>query len=173
MSTICYELDIGSKKELMKKFPPKYPVAKYDHITIAMGGIGAKQPDPAETVEVVGVADDGNGIEVLIVHVNGSAVRPQDQKPWHITASFDPSKNAPASFDVFAKPGREKEKPYKPVTANGFLMNVLDDKGQPKKVDNQNWKVTMFNEPIFITTHPKVQFDVMELNKINGMNLTK
>lgn len=173
MSTICYELDAESKSKLMEMFPPKYPVAKYDHVTIAMGNIDSKQPEPAQSVEVVGIANDGNGIEVLIVHVDGAAVRPKDQKPWHITASFDPSKNAPAAFDVFAKPGKEKEKPYKPVTSNGFLANALDDKGLPKAVNNPNWTVTMFDKPIQIKTHPKVQFDAMELSKMHGNGLSK
>ncbi|MCM1322660.1 MAG: hypothetical protein NC218_00565 [Acetobacter sp.] len=173
MSTICYELDTESKNKLMEIFPPKYPMVKYDHITISMGGIDAKLPEPAESVEVVGIADDGNGLEALIVRVNGMAVRPIDQKPWHITASFDPSKNAPAAFDIFAKSGLEKEKPYKPVTSNGLLANVLDDKGQPKNIDNPNWKVMMFDEPIQIKTHPKVQFSVMELSKLAGNVVSK
>ena len=168
MSTVCYEIDKDSKAMLMEKFPPKYPVAKYDHITICMGGIDAQTPEPAEKIEVVGIADDGNGIETLIVNVNGCAIR-KDGKAWHITASFNPSKNAPATFDVFAKPGKEKEKPYKPVTSNGFLTQVLDKDGQPKATDNPNWKVKMFDKPIQIQTHPKVQYDIMELKKLQEM----
>jgi hypothetical protein len=156
----------------MEKFPPKYPEAKYDHITVCMGGINAVPPEPAERVEVVGIADDGNGLEALIVKVNDSATR-KDGKVWHVTASYDPSKLAPAAFDVFAKPGKEKEKPYKPATSNGFLAQVLDKDGQPKATGNPNWTVKMFDKPIQIQTHPKVQYDVMELSKMkaNGMSI--
>ncbi|MBQ8750601.1 MAG: hypothetical protein IJZ30_03065 [Alphaproteobacteria bacterium] len=171
MSTVCYEIDKDSKAMLMEKFPPKYPEVKYDHVTICMGGLEAQTPEPAEKVEVVGIADDGNGIEALIVKVNDLAVR-NDGKPWHITASYDTSKLAPAEFDVFAKPGKEKAKPYKPVTSNGFLAQVLDKDGQPKVTDNPNWKVKMFDKPIKIQTHPKVQYDVLELKKIQEMGMS-
>ncbi len=171
MSTICYEIDKSSKAMLMEKFPPKYPEVKYDHITICMGGLEAQTPEPAEMVEVVGIADDGNGIEALIVKVNDCAVR-KDGKVWHITASYDPSKLAPAEFDVFAKPGKAKTKPYKPVTSNGFLTQVLDKDGQPKATANPNWTVKMFDKPILIQTHPKVQYDVMELKKLQEMGIS-
>lgn len=171
MSTICYEIDKDSKAMLMEKFPPKYPEAKYDHITICMGGLGAPLPEPAEKVEVVGIADDGNGLEALIVKVNDSATR-KDGKVWHVTGSYDPSKLAPAAFDVFAKPGKEKEKPYKPATSNGFLAQVLDKDGQPKATDNPNWTVKMFDKPIKIQTHPKVQYDMMELSKMNEKGMS-
>ncbi len=173
MSTICYELEEESKKELLEKFPPKYPVFKYDHVTIEMGGIDAKLPESAHSVEVVGIADDGHGLEALIVHVNGSALRPKDQKPWHITASFDPSKLAPAEFDVFAKPGQQKEKPYKPVTSNGFLAKVLDKEGCLQRIDNPNWKVKMFDKPIEIKTRPAVQLSPIELSKLAGKSFSK
>lgn len=171
MSTICYELDKESKAMLMEKFPPKYPDVRYDHITIRMGGIDAQQPEAAENVEVVGIADDGNGIEALIVRVNGTPKR-KDGKSWHITASFDSSKNAPAAFDVFAEPGKEKEKPYKPVTSNGLLKQVLDENGLPKKTANPNWKVTMFDKPLQIKTHPRVQYNAMEIKKMQEMGMS-
>ena len=168
MSTICYELDKDAKALLIEKFPPKYPEVRYDHVTICMGKIDAQTPEPAEKVEIVGIANDGNGIEAFIVNVNDGAIR-QDGMAWHITASFDPSKNAPASFDVFAKPGNKTEKPYKPVTSNGFLAQVLDKNGQPKATNNPNWKVKMFDKPIQIKTHPKVQYSIMELKKLQEM----
>ena len=171
VSVVCYEIDKASKAMLMEKFPPKYPTAKYDHITVCMGGLGAHVPESAEKVEVVGIADDGNGIEALIVKVNESATR-KDGKVWHVTASYDPSKNAPAEFDVFAKPGKEKERPYKPATSNGFLAQVLDENGQPKAVSNPNWKVNMFDKPIQIETHPKVQYDLMEMKKMQEMGMS-
>lgn len=179
MSTICYKIDEASKAMLMEKFPKKYPdptpKEAYDHVTISMGGIGAPLPEPAEKVEVVGIADDGNGIEALIVKVNDSATR-KDGRVWHITASYDSSKLAPAAFDVFAKPGKEKEKNYKPVTSNGFLAQVLDKDGQPKATGNPNWTVKMFDKPIQIQTHPYVDYSKdektkMMMMKANGMSI--
>lgn len=172
MSTICYELDQESKMMLMAKFPPKYPDIRYDHVTISMGGLGAKIPKPAQKVEVVGIADDGNGIEALIVRVNDTPMR-QDGRAWHITASFDSSKNAPAAFDIFAKsPAARKEKAYKPVTSNGLLAQVLDEKGNPKTTNNPHWQVRMFDASIPIQTHPTVQYRAEELQKMKDMGMT-
>ena len=116
------------------------------------GRLGAPLPEPAEKVEVVGIADDGNGLEALIVKVNDSATR-KDGKVWHVTGSYDPSKLAPAAFDVFAKPGKDKD-------------------GQPKATDNPNWTVKMFDKPIQIQTHPKVQYDMMELSKMKEKGMS-
>ena len=171
MSTICYELDKESKSMLMTKFPPKYPEVRYDHITIQMGGLGAKVPDPAQKVEVVGIANDGNGIEAFIVRVNGTPMR-QDGRPWHITASFDSSKKAPASFDIFAESGHGEEKPYRPVTSNGFLSQVLDVNGNLKAINNPQWKVNMFDQPIQIQTHPTVQYKAAELKKMQELGIS-
>ena len=183
MSTICYEIDKDSKAMLMEKFPPKYPKEKYDHITICIGGLGAPLPEPAEKIEVVGIADDGNGIEALIVRVNDSATHVVKERIgkekvdkirfWHITASLDCSKNAPAEFDVLAEPGKEKEQPYKPVMSNGLLERVLDENGNPKTPANPKWTAKMFDKPISIKTHPKVQYNEMELSKMKekGMSL--
>lgn len=171
MSTICYELDKESKSMLMAKFPPKYPEVRYDHITIQMGGLGAKVPEPAQKVEVVGIANDGNGIEAFIVRVNGAPMR-QDGRAWHITASFDSSKNAPACFDVFAKSGEQEEKPYRPVTSNGFLSQVLDANGNPKPISNPQWKVSMFDQPIQIQTHPAVQYKTAELKRMQELGIS-
>ena len=171
MSTICYELSKESKAMLMAKFPPKYPEVRYDHVTIQMGGLGAKTPDPAQKVEVVGIADDGNGIEAFIVRVNDQPMR-QDGRAWHITASFDSSKNAPVVFDVLSKPEDRKEKPYKAVTSNGLLSQVLDENGHPKATNNPNWKVQMFDQPIQIQTHPTVQYKTAELQKMKELGIS-
>jgi len=171
MSTVCYELSKESKAMLKAKFPPKYPDVRYDHVTIEMGGLGAHLPEPAQKVEVVGIADDGNGIEAFIVRVNGTPMR-KDGRAWHITASFDSSKNAPAVFDIFSEPGEEKEKPYKPVTSNGFLAQVLDEKGKLKPIKNPNWKVQIFDKPIQVQTHPAVQYKAAELQKMQKMGIS-
>lgn len=170
MSTICYELDKESKAMLMAKFPPKYPDVRYDHVTIKMGGLGAKVPEPAQKVEVVGIADDGNGIEAFIVRVDGTPMR-KDGRAWHITASFDSSKNAPAVFDIFSKPEEQTAKPYKPVTSNGFLAQVLDETGKPKAMNHPDWKVQVFDKPILVQTHPTVQYKTAELRKMKEMGM--
>ncbi len=168
MTVLCYRLDEKSKKELMEKFPPKYPAVRYDHVTIEMGHIHSPVPKPADKVEVVGIADDGNGIEAFIVKVNDTFCRPKDGRNWHITASFNPEKMAPAEFDISDE---KKEKPYKAVTSNGFLNQVIDSNGCLKKWDNSKWTVFLFDKPLLIKTYPENQLRSCEIQALrNGKN---
>ena len=59
-----------------------------------------------------------------------------------------------------------------------MFKNIVDknEKIQQYSVivtDNPNWKVKMFDKPIEIITHPKVQYDVMELKKMQEMGMGK
>jgi len=114
-----YELAEVSKEALLKAFPPKYPTVVADHITQAFG-VPAGTPIPEPTsVKVLGSADDGRGIQALIVEVNGERLRPEG-KPYHISWSYDPSKMAPAEFDP-APIGKQKAKTYRPAHANNLV----------------------------------------------------
>ena len=158
MTTLCYRLDAESKKQLMEMFPPKYPAVRYDHVTIEMGHIHSPVPKPAKKVEVIGIADDGNGIEALIVKVDDTFCRP----------SFKPEKTAQAEFDI-SEP--KKEKLYRAVTSNGFLNQVIDSKGCLKKWNNPKWHVTLFERPLLIKTHPENQLRSCEIQALkNGKN---
>lgn len=86
----AYVLDAKSRRELSKHFPPKYPEFVGHHATVKFGvPKDAPKPRPAD-VEVVGYADDGEGLEALVVAVNGSTQRP-DGSVYHITWSLDRS----------------------------------------------------------------------------------
>ena len=169
MSYSCYKLDAESKENLMRLFPPKYPAVRYDHLTISMLTGKAPCPKPAESVEVVGVADDGNGIQALIAKVNGS-IRRTDGSIWHITASFDPEKKAPAIFDTLSAPGAQTEKNYRPVTSNGFLKQVVDENNQIRSGINPAWSVRFFNEPIPVKTKPLIQLNRAELERMKSQS---
>ena len=170
MSYSCYKLDMNSRNHLMELYPPKYPAVRYDHITIEMLSTpDAPCPKPADSVEIVGIADDGNGIEAFIAKVNGSIRRP-DGSIWHITASFDPEKKAPADFDIQSPPESRTEKPYKPVTSNGFLRQLIDENNQIKSNLNPNWSVYFFECPLPIKTKPVIQLSSAELKRLNPQN---
>lgn len=173
MSTICYELDKKSKLELMDKFPPKYPAVRYDHITVELGDMYAKPPKPVQSIYVIGLADDNNGMQAFVVAVDGSVIRPTDGRIWHITASFDPDKKAPAEFDIKAEPDKQTSKPYRAVTSNGLLCHLFDKKGKLKKTTNPNWQITLFEKPIPVLAHPKVQYKVFELEKLKDLGRNK
>ena len=102
---IAYELDKKSRQRLAVTFPPKYPEFIVHHITYKFStGKDDKLPAIPKSIRVIGYADDGEGLEALVVEINGKINRP-DGKIYHITWSLDRSK------------GR------KPVHSNGLVMN--------------------------------------------------
>lgn len=84
----AYLLDPLSRKTLEKRFPPKYPDFIGHHITNEFGvDKDAKLPEAAN-IKVIGRADDGKGLEALVVSVDGKRERP-DGKLYHLTWSLD------------------------------------------------------------------------------------
>lgn len=97
----AYVLDDASKNILAERFPPKYPEFIGHHITVEFGvPADTDVPVPAN-IKVIGYKDSGDGLEALVVSVNGSTRRP-DGQTYHITWSLDRSK-------------------YSPVDSNGLL----------------------------------------------------
>lgn len=86
-----YLLDFNSKEKLKSFFPPKYPKTIAHHVTHAFNTYQTDIPNKPKSSYVVGYAEE-NGLEALVVEVNGSIYRP-DGNIYHITWSLDPSKN--------------------------------------------------------------------------------
>jgi hypothetical protein len=69
---------------LMAVFPPAYPEVVTHHVTLR-SGVPQDSPLPTETESfVVGVADDGAGVQALVVEIGGTTRRP-DGSTYHIT----------------------------------------------------------------------------------------
>jgi hypothetical protein len=82
-------LDAQDRERLLVAFPPRYANVIAHHVTYwGKKGAQSSPPEPA-TFKVVGHADDGRGIEALVVSVDGSCDRP-DGSIYHITWSLDP-----------------------------------------------------------------------------------
>lgn len=90
-SYIAFELDGKSRRTLAQHFIPKYPDFIGNHITYKLSNKKDKIPSMPKSVEVIGYADDGEGLEALVVAINGKTTRP-DGKIYHITWSLDRSK---------------------------------------------------------------------------------
>lgn len=88
MSYIGWEIPAAERARLLGMFVPKYPDVIAHHITQRLGG--KKDPTlPTETIGwVVGHADDGMGLEALVVMIGGTTDRP-DGKTFHITWSLN------------------------------------------------------------------------------------
>lgn len=99
-----YSLSRESRDRLLDAFPPKYSEVRADHITYKFDvrRIVPLPPLP-RFVEVVGYSFD-ESIECVVVKVDGLLHRP-DGKLFHITISFDESREAKDSNDLLAERG--------------------------------------------------------------------
>lgn len=103
-NVIGWKLDPGQRAELLLQFPPLYPRVVADHVTLASGvGPDAHLPQAAEA-EIVGRADDGAGVEAMVVRLDGITDRP-DGSTYHITWSLAGGREARESNDVIATHG--------------------------------------------------------------------
>jgi hypothetical protein len=100
-SVIGWKLDREQRKELLQQFPPCYPEVDADHVTLRSRAAD-DAPLPDETLgEIVGRADDGRGVEAMVVAIGGTTNRP-DGSTYHITWSLGPGRKAQESNDVLA-----------------------------------------------------------------------
>lgn len=84
-----------SRRLLLKVWEAKYGKVIAHHVTVQYGNVTVDDVPEEARIEVVGYVDSQDGLEALIVSVNGETVRP-DGKVYHITLSLDPLKYAPA-----------------------------------------------------------------------------
>ena len=102
---IGWKLDRAQRDQLLRGFPPKYPDPVADHVTLKTDA--AADPLPASVdAAIVGHADDGRGVECMVVTIDGSSDRP-DGSTFHITWSIDKAKGRKAreSNDVLKERG--------------------------------------------------------------------
>jgi hypothetical protein len=103
-TVIGWALDREERVELLLQFPPAYPNVVADHVTlIARVARDAALPDIVHG-EIIGRADDGAGVEAMVVRIEGTTDRP-DGSTYHITWSLGPGRRAKESNDVIAKLG--------------------------------------------------------------------
>jgi hypothetical protein len=103
-SVIGWKLDPDQRAELLLQFPPKYRNAIADHVTLrSKAARNAVLPDETQG-EIVGRADDGAGVEAMVVRINGTTDRP-DGSTYHITWSLADGRRAKESNDVIAALG--------------------------------------------------------------------
>jgi hypothetical protein len=101
-----WKLDPGQRTELLQQFPPRYGKVVADHVTL-QSKASERAPLPAETIgEIVGRADDGKGVEALVVRIGGTTDR-HDGSTYHITWSLEPGRKARESNDVLRDRGFE------------------------------------------------------------------
>jgi hypothetical protein len=96
-------LDPAERAALLARFPPRYARPVAHHVTLKFGDRAASAS--TDTVgEIIGEADDGCGVQALIVRIGGSSRRP-DGGTYHVTWSLAEGREARESNDVIATRG--------------------------------------------------------------------
>ena len=100
---VGWALDRAERAALLSRFPPRYPNVVADHVTLTFGDRRADLPTETRG-EIVGEADDGEGVQALVVRIAGTTDRP-DGSTYHITWSLAPGREAKESNAVIARRG--------------------------------------------------------------------
>jgi hypothetical protein len=96
------------RQSLLVAFPAAYPRIIAHHVTLKSGAT-PDFPLPREKEGfIVGIADDGKGVQALVVEIGGTTKRP-DGSTWHITWSLAETRKPVESNDVIREAG------WKPV----------------------------------------------------------
>ena len=105
-----YLIPDQERSKILSQFPPKYSKVIAHHITNDFG-VYESLPPEIESCFIVGHADSGDGIEALVVEVNGTVIR-NDGELFHITLSLDPEKYKSKDSNNLIK-----EKGFEPLTS--------------------------------------------------------
>lgn len=96
-------LDPATRPALLARFPPRYARVVAHHVTLTFGDRDAQAPREV-AADIVGEADDGAGVQALVVRIDGGAARP-DGGTFHITWSLGDRREARESNAVIAERG--------------------------------------------------------------------
>src|SRR4051812_28502018 len=99
-----WKLNEEDRAALLASFEPRYARTIADHVTLQFGtALGAPLP-LQDSGEVIGLADDGLGVQALVVRIGGTTER-GDGSHFHITWSLADDRKAKESNDVIRKYG--------------------------------------------------------------------
>jgi len=88
MTVTGWKLDPEDRALLLVQFPPRWPDVIADHVTLNAHADAATPLPLAAQAEIVGGIDDGEGLQAMVVTVDGRTRRP-DGSIYHITWSLD------------------------------------------------------------------------------------
>jgi hypothetical protein len=101
---VGWALPANERARLLGLVPAAYERTIAHHVTLAFG-VGPDHPLPKATGgEVVGIADDGDGVQALVVAIEGSTERPGGGR-YHITWSLGPDRSPVESNNVIQTRG--------------------------------------------------------------------
>jgi hypothetical protein len=103
---IGWTVDEAARAALIARFPPRYSDVIAHHVTL-QARVPADTPlPPHRACEIVGEADDGQGVQAMVVRMDRTTDRP-DGSTFHITWSLDKARGrrAQESNDVIRERG--------------------------------------------------------------------
>jgi hypothetical protein len=101
-----WKLPKSDRGRLLERFPAKYENVIADHVTLRTGATTQTPLPRRPDAQVVGRSDDGQGLECLVVEIDGTTDRP-DGSTYHITWSLGPGRKARESNDALRERGWE------------------------------------------------------------------
>jgi hypothetical protein len=106
MAVTGWKVDAQDREELLARFRPRWPDVIADHVTLDARATKRTPLPPSVSAKIVGEADDGEGLQAMVVAIDGSTDRP-DGSTYHITWSLDRTKGRKPveSNDVIRKQG--------------------------------------------------------------------
>lgn len=105
-TAVGWTLERECRVDLLAAIAPRYATVVADHVTLT-ARIAADTPLPGVVAgQVIGRADDDNGVEALVVKIDGETERPGGGT-YHITWSLSPGRKPVESNDVIARLGWE------------------------------------------------------------------
>jgi len=100
---IGWKIEPECRERLLELVPPRYDRTVADHVTRRPFHENNAQPPPAiANARIVGRADDGAGVETLVVALDGTTMRP-DGGTGHITWSLAEGRTAREANDLLAE----------------------------------------------------------------------
>lgn len=104
----AYVLTSDCRNKLLTLFPPSYPARVVaHHVTVQFGNVTAEDIPTGSEIKIVGRLDTSDGLEALVVSVDGEVDRP-DGSVYHITWSLDNGYKPADSNKMIKKLGYEK-----------------------------------------------------------------
>ncbi len=105
-SVIGWLLAKDDREKLLEQFPPRYDNVVAHHVTLQTNAEREPFPGPVKA-QVVGRTDSGQGVEAMVVAIDGSTDR-HDGSTYHITWSLADGRRARESNDVLRDRGWDK-----------------------------------------------------------------
>ena len=102
-SVIGWTLDGSERVDLLKRYPPRFEKTVAHHVTLATNAEDRDLP-PDVRAAIVGRTDDDQGVEAMVVAIDGDTARP-DGSTFHITWSLGQGRRARESNDVLKERG--------------------------------------------------------------------